>query len=80
MHFNKIAMLLLCLAASPLAMAQDSTPAKPDFFSIKQNAIQRLTNELNCVQAAKDEQALQACRPRPPQGGPGGNPPPRPPN
>lgn len=49
---------------------------KPDFATMKQEMIKRLSAELTCVQTAKDETALRSCRPRPPQGGPQGGPPP----
>lgn len=43
--------------------AQDNG-ARPSFAEMKQRIIERLTSELNCVQAATDEAALRACRPR----------------
>lgn len=43
-------------------------PPPQDFNQAKQFHIQRLTTELNCVQAAKSFQELQQCRPKPPNG------------
>jgi hypothetical protein len=57
----------LAIAASLLTIgavyAQDNG-ARPSFAEMKQRIIERLTSELNCVQAATDEAALRACRPR----------------
>lgn len=42
---------------------------------MKQDVIRRLNAELACVQAARDENALRACKPKPPAMPDGGNPP-----
>ena len=58
------------LAITSLSLAEAPPRGKPDFISMKQDALQRLKTELACVEAAKDEYALRACRPKPPNGGP----------
>ncbi|MCB4810344.1 hypothetical protein LG204_03315 [Methylovorus menthalis] len=65
---NMIIAAVLLFSAS-LVLADASPPPPPqDFATAKQAAIQRLSTELACVQAAKTPQALQQCHPRPPAG------------
>lgn len=80
---SKFRRVLIVLLASSTVLAAENTPSKekPDFATMKQQVMKRLNAELACVQAATNENAMLACKPRPPQGGPGGqqnsgNPPP----
>jgi hypothetical protein len=58
--------IVLLLSASLAAADAPPPPPPQDFAAAKQAAIQRLSAELACVQAAKTPQALQQCHPRPP--------------
>lgn len=53
------------LAITSLSLAEAPPRGKPDFASMKQDALQRLQTELGCVEAAQDDYALRACRPKP---------------
>lgn len=81
MKLEKITLALMLLSATCVAAADNAPPRdKQDFATMKQDVIRRLNTELVCVQAARDENALRACRPKPPAMPDGGNPPPPPPN
>ena len=43
--------------------------SRPNFEQHKAQAVQRITEHLNCVKAAKNHDDLQACRPQRPEGG-----------
>ena len=62
--------LTALLTLSTIFAFADAPPPPPpqDFATAKQEAMQRLSAELACVQAAKTFPALQQCRPRPPAG------------
>ena len=62
------------LADAPPPPQSQTQPPPQDFLAMKQAAMQRLTSEMRCLQAAQNPQALQQCRPRPPAGGPEGRP------
>jgi hypothetical protein len=60
------------LMKATICVAEPQRPAKPDFATAKQEMISRLQTELACVEAAKDDADLRACRPNPPQSRPDG--------
>jgi hypothetical protein len=66
-----LASLLMLMKAS-ICVAEPQRPAKPDFATTKQEMISRLQTELACVEAAKDDADMRACRPKRPQGSPDG--------
>jgi cytochrome c-type biogenesis protein CcmH/NrfF len=80
---SKFRRVLIALLASSTVLAAENTQTrgKPDFVTMKQQVLKRLNAELSCLEAANNENTMQACKPRPQQGGPddqhhSGNPPP----
>lgn len=68
---SAVAFATFGLSASSFAQGPQGPEGgqKPNFEQHKAQAVQRITEHLNCVKAAKNHEDMQACRPQRPEGG-----------